>query len=614
MRRLSILVSVGVLAVWGDATAQSIVSPSRTIDFRGAGANVVIRSTVCANLSAGASAAQINSAIAACPSGQVVFLNAGTYNLSTGIIFADKSNVTLRGAGPDKTFLNFTNGNNCGGVEGNICLVNGASNYADGPENTANWTSGYAQGATTITLSNTTNLRVGTLLVLDQLSDGTTDTGDVFVCTTAPCTQSEFFPGRPNRPQQQIVTVTAISGTTVSFTPGLYMPNWRAARSPGAWWSSDTPVTGVGVEDLSINGSSSGTAHNVSFYLAQNSWLKNVRSIKPGAKHVRWYLASHNTVRDSYFFDTQTSTNDAYGISSVESCDSLGENNIFQSIPNPIQHETGCGHVYAYNYSVNNDFGGPSNDWAQCSDCNHTAGTNYILFESNDGFGMTLENYFGQAHFVTAFRNRYTGYQSGKASQTVPIHIYHYNRYENVIGNVLGTNGYHNTYQVDPTNFQSATQCNHAIFALGFGGNCEPHSDDPSRKTMSTLMRWGNYDTATATTRFQASEVPSGIGLYANPVPSTQTLPASLMYSSKPSFFGSAPWPAIGPDVTGGSEPGVGGHNQKIPARRCFEDVMGGTFSDTSARSFNALLCYGDVIPTTPTTAPAAPSGLRIVR
>src|SRR5437879_738018 len=86
--------------------AQSgIIAPSRRIDWTRAGVvgGIPVRTAICATLSPGATAAQINSAIAACPAGGVVFLNAGTYALASGITFGGRSNVTLRGAGPDRT-------------------------------------------------------------------------------------------------------------------------------------------------------------------------------------------------------------------------------------------------------------------------------------------------------------------------------------------------------------------------------------------------------------------------------------------------------------------------------------------------------------------------------
>jgi hypothetical protein len=52
------------------------------------------------------------------------------------------------------------------------------------------------------------------------------------------------------------------------------------------------------------------------------------------------------------------------------------------------------------------------------------------------------------------------------------------------------------------------------------------------------------------------------------------------------------PFPAIGPDVTGGTGPG--GHAYGNPAQSCYFKIMGGT--DGGAGSplvFNAERCYG---------------------
>jgi len=53
---------------------QTIVATSRSVDWRNVGipGGIPNRTTVCATLNPGATAAQINSAIASCPSGQVV--------------------------------------------------------------------------------------------------------------------------------------------------------------------------------------------------------------------------------------------------------------------------------------------------------------------------------------------------------------------------------------------------------------------------------------------------------------------------------------------------------------------------------------------------------------
>src|SRR5256885_14959291 len=114
--------------------AQSIISANRRIDWSRAGVvgGIPVRTTICATLNAGATAAQINSAIAACPANGVVFLNAGTYTLSAGITFGGRNSVTLRGAGPNQTFLKFTGVDGCAGLGGAlICVFNGSSNSGD---------------------------------------------------------------------------------------------------------------------------------------------------------------------------------------------------------------------------------------------------------------------------------------------------------------------------------------------------------------------------------------------------------------------------------------------------------------------------------------------------
>ena len=216
------------------AEAQTVINANRRVDWSQAGVagGIPNRSTICATLNPGATASQINAAIASCASGQVVFLNAGTYALSSSIRFNNKRNVTLRGAGPDRTFLVFSAGSSCGGMGADVCFINGDGNWTGDPRNVANWTGSYGSGATSITLSGTPSLQVGSMLILDQLDDPITDNGAIWVCQTINiCTQQTGAAnGRSSRAQQQLVKVTAISGNSVTIIPGLYMPNWRTGQ------------------------------------------------------------------------------------------------------------------------------------------------------------------------------------------------------------------------------------------------------------------------------------------------------------------------------------------------------------------------------------------------
>src|SRR5262249_40725474 len=122
---------------------QTILSASRQVNWSGAGASgVTLRTMQCATIAAyTGSASAINTALASCLAGQVVLLGPGTFNLSSGIDFNAMSNVTLRGSGPDSTFLVFSNGTGCIGYGGaNICLQNSAPVYPGSTPNVADWT------------------------------------------------------------------------------------------------------------------------------------------------------------------------------------------------------------------------------------------------------------------------------------------------------------------------------------------------------------------------------------------------------------------------------------------------------------------------------------------
>lgn len=606
-RKFFVLVCMAVVifpAYIYSQSASGIIAPSRMINWSSAGVTGGIpnRTTICATLSPGASAAQINSAIASCPSDQVVYLNAGTYNLSSGIDFSGHSNVTLRGAGSDKTFLVFTGDASCNGLGADVCIA-GSNSWQGGPNNTANWTGGYSKGTTQITLSNTNNLHPGSsIIVLDQLDDSS-DTGGVFVCSTqGVCsTEGSGGSGRSNRAQQQIVTVTAVSGSTVTISPGLYMPNWRASQSPGAWWANQI-TSGDGIEDVSLDHSGSNDTTGIGFTNASNSWVKDVRSLTPNRNHVWLYIAAHITVESSYFYGTANAANESYGVEAYQSSDCLIENNIFQHITSPlVPAGTDSGTVYGYNYTID-DYRASSGNWMMAGYQPHTAGGNMSLFEGNFVNGVEIDDIHGTTDFLTFFRNRLLGQESGKTNNTMALDIEAYNRFVNVVGNVLGYPGYHKQYQDLSPN---GSGCPTSIYTLGWSGQCGGTAgsvpDDPL--VLSTLFRWGNYDTVTGAVRWDSTEVPSGLSLYANPVPSTQSLPASFYLSSQPSWWstpwGTPPWPAIGPDVTGGSGPA--GHSYDIPAKLCYDN----TSKDSNGiLNFSATGCYKSAV------APSPPTGL----
>src|ERR1039458_8525962 len=247
-----------------------VLSPSRAIDWSQAGipgglpdANwkqcgaTLTAASYGGSSSSPANAPAITSVISGCAAQTYVQLGAGTFYL-TGAI-ALKNQVALRGSGANQTFLvMYNNGSGtCNGQYTAISLC-GDSSYYLSPENSATWTAGFAQGATSITLSNSLNIAAGkTTIILDQ-QDLPKDTGNIWVCAQMPCGGDGGAGGRTSGtcassvspyvgfcPEQQIVLVTACSPscnnsgpTTITISPGLDAPNWTPANSTGAWWAT----------------------------------------------------------------------------------------------------------------------------------------------------------------------------------------------------------------------------------------------------------------------------------------------------------------------------------------------------------------------------------------
>ena len=71
------------------------------------------------------------------------------------------------------------------------------------------------------------------------------------------------------------------------------------------------------------------------------------------------------------------------------------------------------------------------------------------------------------------------------------------------------------------------------------------------------------------------------------------------------------PWPAVGPDVTGGNVANANGYVYMNPAMSCYINTMGGkTDGSSGVLTFNANTCYGQSSGNT--APPSSPKNLRI--
>jgi hypothetical protein len=511
------------------------------------------------------------------------------------------------------------------------------------------------------------------MLFLDQANDYA-DTKGAFICDSftstvnpsQPCTVQDGSPtnadGRSlnnvTHSQKQVVIVQSVSGSgagpyTVTISPGVYFNNIRTHPEytgangnyyPGAYWIGF--VQNDGLENLSVEDSSNAGAGIVMDECYQ-CWAKNIRSINAARAHINFYQTMNDVVRDSYFYQNQTHSSGVYGIEIESSSQILIENNIIQQTTVPVMVGQTTGSVVGYNFSIDSSYdgGGSSPTFAIASFPGHNAGNAMNLWEGNNTMGVNTDDTWGSAYAITLFRNMFLGWQSGKTHGTVAIASRAFTRAMNAVGNILGRPGYHNTYEAYATSTTGGVNggaADTSIYSLGFtgvggDGTCAgpPICDALIRPT---TMRWGNYDTITNGTKWDSTEASPAAVPYVNANFTAtyfgslaHTLPTSLYYTSKPSWWPAATaWPPIGPDVSTGNVGTCSGtysgaqgtspsqctggtlstawdsHVTSIPAQDCFLNTMGGPPDGTgNVLNFDASLCYASS-----QSSPAPPSSV----
>ncbi len=373
-----------------------------------------------------------------------------------------------------------------------------------------------------------------------------------------------------HRDQMEIKRITVINGNQVTIDPPLEMPNWRASQSPGVWWTGRFAGRD-GIEDLTIDSSFGpyrSAVGGIVFNRADECWMKNVRSIDANRNHVWLITSARIDVVDSYFFGNKGGATMSYGIEVYNGgSDNLIENNLCQHVVACLMVGGDVGSVFAYNYMF--DSGYRITDWLMpMANENHDF-SGMELFEGNDAPGLILDDVHGTSTADTAFRNRFRGQDTpARTNSLIAVTVSAFNRFANVVGNVLGTAGVETRYQVERT-FGSG-------YVWSVGAQSEHYRVPNDPLTVGSLLRWGNYNVVSHAAEWKASGVPSSSYTFMGSmaVPPSKLLPPSFFLTSRPAFWqtewGTPPWPAIGPDVTRGNAPdGAGGHSYAIPAQLC---------------------------------------------
>jgi len=427
------------------------------------------------------------------------------------------------------------------------------------------------------------------------------------------------------RSQTEVKVVTAVDAVNrrITISPGLYYPNWRTSQAPGVYWFAPTSGTENnlsgnyairdGIEDLTADYSQNGgTKNNAGIELrrAYQCWVKNIRSIK-GDRNDVWIRdgSMQNEVVDSYFVDQKGSSSQSYGVEMFgATAGNLVQNNIFQHIVVGVAMGGSVGSVLSYNYAVDDGYY-VKGLMRPMLNANHDVNA-FNLFEGNDTPSVNSDDVHGTGNLSTFFRSRFRGQSTPvKNNGLIAADIAAYNRGMNFVGNVMGTLRAQTGYF--QTNFNSGY-----VWSLTQGSEYPGSDLGHDALTLSSLLRWGNYDVVTGAARWcgnslsfgwsttcnSVSEIPT-IGIKfinGNPVPSSTTLPPSFYLSAKPPFWrtpwATPPWPSIGPDVRGGTAPdGEGGHSYPIPAQVCYLNTPADpAFSMTGVNVllFNAANCY----------------------
>src|SRR6266850_1105525 len=190
----------------------------------------------------------IQSAINAAQSNDVVYLPAGTYILTNTLSL--KSDFTLRGAGMTNTRVLYA------GVGSVILSIDNGF-----PTTIVSPLSGALKGSTNVTVADTSAFFVGGELQMTLLNDTNQFASNVTV-------HVQSFTNL----RRQTVKLLAKTPTTLTFWPPLY------ENCDGPMKYGPRRAGGIGIEDLTLDGSASVTVHrSVVFIGLSESWMKNVQ-------------------------------------------------------------------------------------------------------------------------------------------------------------------------------------------------------------------------------------------------------------------------------------------------------------------------------------------------
>jgi hypothetical protein len=587
------------------------------------------RTTNCATLSPSGSddTAAINNAIAACPANQTVQLTSGKFVISGNGIVIKNSYVTLRGSGPGPGMLGIALGTfpiassatllvkSDGKANAAPVITVGSLPNLNTMWQTAAFAADAAQGANSVTLTSSppSGLSAGEIVYVDETYDSSLTWYDTYYGDQGSgggydgWGEGEYGVAvAQSRPIGQAMEVASVSGNTVTFTTPFHQ-TYRVSHSAHLGRVQVTAKTAwVGIESLFVTGGDGGdNGGNVVFGTASYSWAKNIESAGHGPNYggaLVHFLASFRCeLRDSYLHSNladipNISPGGAFYNIVLDSyaADNLVENNI-SWIANKVMvmRGTGGGNVIGYNYMDDGYGQSYPNQGEAGLNADHMTTSHHELFEGNYSWSMSTDSRWGNAIYITWFRNRTTAQRISAWPGILPTStafgnplttfVYNgggsffyedeYNRmmvdvgshhwWFNYVGNVLGAPSLpllttpRSYYKVPQTGYDyqwagssipaSIDTSRVPIWVLGTPDGAEPafsgNGLDPS--VLPVTLRDANFDYYTGAVYWhgiggssQSQTTPPGAG-------GAAALPPSLYLPGKPAFFGSGTWPWV---------------------------------------------------------------------
>jgi hypothetical protein len=465
----------------------------------------------------------IQNAINAAPANSVVYVPAGTYQLGKEISLGySRDNITLRGAGPDKTFFNFTS------TTGAAVYIGGESNYQWNYPN-APITGDPQKGATVLSMTDTSAIVVG---AISQIS--------VKNSTAAASPTVSGY----NYQRKQKVRVTAKTANSITISPPLaFSAVGLAPRIAQVQNQFQTEFAGV--EDLAINAQTSGSSRPVVLLSeAYGCWAYNVKVTNVANYHIGVWDSVQCEVRKCDVRSRAVEGSNGAGFLVNGASSNLFEDNIIvDNFPLVEVNQGSTGNVFAYNFCWDS---GPG----VAIDTNHGPHNSYNLYEGNIAPNFQADGYFGSVSEDTIFRNWFHGENPDGGGWTNSLN--RFTRNYSLVGNILGRPGLNADYSFGNPNMGNSN----------FEGTASPINND----------WWANWQTSGVQiglpSGFQekdldveATVVKAGNYLYGKSMESlSEPLPASMFRSAKPAYFGSLAWPPLDP-----GNPAAASHND-IPA------------------------------------------------